>query len=76
MSRKKGLGYPRAFRLNAARLVVEGGYTYSKAIERLGVSTESHGCIAFQSTFYKLYLPDFGKTATNTRISIISPVYM
>jgi transposase-like protein len=41
MSRRKGKGYPRDFRLNAARLVVEGGYTYSKAAERLGVSTES-----------------------------------
>jgi len=30
--------YPRDFKLNAARLVVEGGYSYRKAAERLGVS--------------------------------------
>ena len=30
--------YPHDFRLNAARLVVEGGYSYRKASERLGVS--------------------------------------
>lgn len=41
MSRRKGKGYPRDFRLNAARLVVEGGYTYARAAKRLGVSTES-----------------------------------
>ena len=41
MSRRKGKGYPRDFRLNAARLVVEGGYTYTRAAERLGVSIES-----------------------------------
>jgi len=41
MSKKKGKRYPRDFKLNAARLVVEGGYTYSKAAERLGVSIES-----------------------------------
>lgn len=41
MSKKKGKRYPRDFKLNAARLVVEGGYTYAKAAERLGISIES-----------------------------------
>ena len=41
MSGKRGKRYPRDFKFNAARLVVEGGYSYRKAAERLGVCTES-----------------------------------
>ena len=38
MARKR---YTYEFRLNAARLVVEGGYSCSKASERLGISDQS-----------------------------------
>ncbi|MCK5116105.1 MAG: transposase [Candidatus Aegiribacteria sp.] len=41
MAGKRGKRYPRDFKLNAACLIVEGGYSYRKAAERLGVSTES-----------------------------------
>jgi transposase-like protein len=33
--------YAREFKLEAARLVVEGGYTYEAAAERLGATTWS-----------------------------------
>ncbi|MBN2587631.1 MAG: transposase [Candidatus Fermentibacteraceae bacterium] len=33
--------YPHDFKLNAARLIIEGGYSYRKASDRLGVSVES-----------------------------------
>jgi transposase len=41
MAGPKGTRYSREFKLNAARLVVEGGYSYRKAAERLGICVES-----------------------------------
>lgn len=43
MAGKRGKRYPRDFKLNAARLVVEGGYSYRKAAERMGVSVGASG---------------------------------
>ena len=37
---KNGKRYPQDFKLNVARLVVEGGYSYRKAADRLGVTVE------------------------------------
>lgn len=41
MSSNCGRRYTREFRLNASRLVVEGGYSCHKAAHRLGVSTST-----------------------------------
>lgn len=41
MSGSRGARYSREFKLNASRLVVEGGYSYRKAAERLGICVES-----------------------------------
>ncbi len=41
MAGRRGTRYSREFKLNAARLVVEGGYSYRKAAERLGICVES-----------------------------------
>ena len=38
---KQGKRYSQEFKLQASKLVVEGGYTYAKAAERLGVSVWS-----------------------------------
>ena len=41
MSGSRGARYSREFKFNASRLVVEGGYSYRKAAERLGICVES-----------------------------------
>ena len=38
---KRGKRYSREFKLQASKLVVEGGYSYAKAADRLGASNWS-----------------------------------
>ena len=75
---KRGKRYPRDFKLNAARLVVEGGYSYRKVADHLGVTVESirrwvnsfkeSGEITAEPTPSVKHLRDLQKELTELRI--------
>ena len=78
MPSKKGKRYPRDFKLNAARLVIEGGYSYRKAAVRLGVTVElirrwvqsfrESGEISSEATPSAKHLRDLHKELAELRI--------